>query len=46
MAIRKMWSASFDELKNYKISLRKQGKKNTLRYENVVHAMRVRFGRD
>lgn len=39
-------SASFDELKNYKIALRRRGFKDGVRYANVVEAMRRRFGRD
>lgn len=46
MNMKRMESASFEELKNYKIALRKKGYKGGVRYANVVETMRRRFGRD
>lgn len=46
MSTRKLESASFDELKNWKIALRRRGFKDGVRYANVCEAMRRRFGRD
>ena len=46
MSARKMESASFDELKNYKITLRRRGFKDGVRYANVCLEMKRRFGRD
>ena len=46
MNAQELESASFDELKKYKISLRRRGFKDGVRYANVCAAMRRRFGRD
>lgn len=46
MSTKRMESASFDKLKNYKIALRRRGFKDGVRYANVCTAMRRRFGRD
>lgn len=46
MSMKAMESASFETLKNYKISLRRKGFKDGVRYANVSAAMKRRFGRD
>ena len=45
MSTKQMESASFEELKNYKIALRRNGYKGGVRYTNVELAMKTRFGR-
>ena len=45
MSMKKMENASFEELKNYKIALRRAGYKGGVRYANVELAMKTRFGR-
>ena len=45
MSMKRMESASFEELKNYKIALRRKGYKGGVRYANVELAMKARFGR-
>lgn len=45
MSMKKMESASFEELKEYKIRLRKRGWKHGVRYANVEAEMKRRFGR-
>lgn len=45
MSMKQMESASFEELKNYKIALRRQGHKDGVRYANVELVMKARFGR-
>ena len=46
MSMKQMESASFEALKEYKISLRRKGFKDGVRYANVSAAMTRRFGRD
>lgn len=45
MGMKKMESASFETLKNYKIALRRRGFKGGVRYANVEAIMKRRFGR-
>ena len=45
MGMKQMETASFEELKEYKIALRKRGHKGGVRYANVEEAMKRRFGR-
>lgn len=45
MSMRQMESASFEELKEYKITLRRKGMRGGVRYANVELAMKTRFGR-
>ena len=46
MSMKRLESASFEELKNYKIALRRKGYRDGVRYANVSEAMKRRFGRD
>lgn len=46
MSMKQMEEASFETLKNYKISLRRKGFKDGVRYANVSATMKRRFGRD
>ena len=46
MSMKKMESASFEALKEYKIALRRKGYKDGVRYANVSSVMKRRFGRD
>lgn len=45
MSIPAMKRASFEELKNEKIRLRRTGRKHGVAYANVEHHMKSRFGR-
>lgn len=45
MTMKRLETASFDELKAAKIALRRAGRKGGVRYCNVEWAMRRRFGR-
>lgn len=45
MSMKQMETASFETLKNYKITLRRKGYKGGVRYANVELAMKTRFGR-
>ena len=45
-SVRWLLNATFEELKNAKIKLRRAGRKASLRYANISWAMKTRFGRD
>ena len=45
MSAKQMETASFKELVEYKIKLRRRGFKDGVRYANVENAMKRRFGR-
>lgn len=45
-SIQWLLNATFEELRDAKIALRRAGRKASLRYANVSWAMRTRFGRD
>lgn len=45
-SIQWLLSATFEELRDAKIELRRAGRKTSLRYTNISWAMRSRFGRD
>ena len=45
MGMKKMETASFEELVKFKVALRRKGYKDGVRYANVEAVMKRRFGR-